>query len=356
MTITTTGINSKARAKEAKESKARAKEAKESKARAKTEKDAEKARAKTEKDAEKARAKAEKDAEKARAKAEKDAEKSRAKTEKDAEKSRAKTEKDAAKDAAKARARARAKTKRICPKNDIDIELSITDTEEPMSNSEYETTVGEIASIAKSISLAKNLQSDGDGRIDSAMKETPFLNEMKRIILERHPDWVVVISPPRASYDIMVNGIKINAKLTDCKSPDNSVSKPSIYYSITGLATYPNSSNWNGFLDRLGRAKTANQIKKQRHKPTEYHYLVKNKLTGDVLFKPIFDIHTYVSNPSNDLQIGWKNEFAHADYHTEDANYLEKVMELLGCIQKSVKEMRERTKQFAKADLRSMFD
>jgi hypothetical protein len=313
MTITTTGINSEARAKEAKESKARAK-------------------------------------------AEKDAEKARAKAEKDAEKARAKTEKDAAKDAAKARVRA--KTKRICPKNDIDIELSITETKEPMSmsDSEYETTVGEIASIAKSISLAKNLQSDGDGRIDSAMKETPFLKEMKRIILERHPEWVVVISPIRASYDIMVNGIKINAKLTDCKSPDNSVSKPSIYYSITGLATYPNSSNWNGFLDRLGRAKTANQIKKQRHKPTEYHYLVKNKLTGDVLFKPIFDIHTYVSNPSNDLQIGWKNEFAHADYHTEDANYLEKVMELLGCIQKSVKEMRERTKQFAKADLRSMFD
>ena len=310
-----------------------------SKARAKAEKDAEKARAKTEKDAEKARAKTEKDAEKARAKAEKDAEKARAKAEKDAEK-------------------ARAKTKRICPKNDIDIESSITKTKEPMSmsDSEYEMTVGEIASIAKSITLAKNLQSDGDGRIDSAMKETPFLKEMKRIILERHPEWVVVISPPRASYDIMVNGIKINAKLTDCKSADNSVSKPSIYYSITAIATYPNSSNWNGFLERLGRAKTANQIKKQRHKPTEYHYLVKNKITGDVLFKPIFDIHTYVSNPSNDLQIGWKNEFAHADYHTEDANYLEKVMELLGCIQKSVKEMRERTKQFAKADLRLMFD
>ena len=319
----TAGINPPVSAKEAKEAKTRANAR--ARATARAEKDAEKARAR----AEKATAMATARAEKANARA---------------EKAKTKAEK------------AKASPKMICRKNDINVESSITKTKEPMSKSEYETTVGEIASIAKSIPLAKNLQSDGDGRIDSAMKETPFLNEMKRIILESHPDWEVVISPPRASYDIMVNGIKINVKLTDCKSADNSVSKPSIYYSITGLATYPNSSNWNGFLERLGRAKTANQIKKHRHKPTEYHYLVKNKITGDVLFKPIFDIHTYVSNPSNDLQIGWKNEFAHADYHTEDANYLEKVMELLGCIQKSVKEMRERTKQFAKADLRSMFD
>jgi hypothetical protein len=186
------------------------------------------------------------------------------------------------------------------------------------------------------------------------MKETPFLNEMKCILLEKHPDWVIVISPPRASCDIMVNSIRINLKLTDCKSADNSVNKPSIYYSITGLTTYPYSSNWNAFLDRLIDAKNRNQIKTQRHKPTEYHYLVKNKLTGDVLLKSIFDIHDYVSNPSNDLQINWKNEFAHYEYHTEDANYLPKVQSLLVCIQTSVKEMIERTKRFADADIESI--
>jgi hypothetical protein len=152
----------------------------------------------------------------------------------------------------------------------------------------------------------------------------------------------------------MVNSIRINLKLTDCKSSDNSVNKPSIYYSITGLTTYPYSSNWNDFLDRLTEAKTKNQIKKQRYKPTEYHYLVKNKLTGDVLLKPIFDIHTYVSNASNDLQINWKNEFSHCEYNTEEANYLEKVQSLLICIQKSVKEMIERTKRFAEADVSSL--
>lgn len=217
-----------------------------------------------------------------------------------------------------------------------------------MTTEEYESTINEIASVATSIGVEK---AGGDGRIDSAMKETPFLQEMKRLLLERHPEWDVVISPPRASCDIMVNSIRINLKLTDCKSSDNSVNKPSIYYSITGLTTYPYSSNWNEFLDRLRDAKATNQIKKQRYKPTEYHYLVKNKLTGAVLFKPIFDIHTYVSNASNDLQINWKHEFAHSDFQTEDANYVQKVQALLGCIQKSVKEMIERTKRFAEADL-----
>lgn len=220
-----------------------------------------------------------------------------------------------------------------------------------MTPEEYSTTIAEIKAVALSISVSKGAC---DGRIDSAMKETPFLNEMKRILLEKHPDWEVVLSPPRASCDFMVNSIRINLKLTDCKSSDNSVNKPSIFYSIVGPVAYPYSSNWNEFLDRLVAAKAANQIKKERHKPTEYHYLVKNKLTGDVLLKPIFDIHSYVSNASNDLQINWKNEFAHSDYHTEDAKYLAKVHDLVSCIQKSVRDMIKRTNRFAEADMESL--
>jgi hypothetical protein len=220
---------------------------------------------------------------------------------------------------------------------------------------DYEYTIAEIKRVATKVGVAKS-ESD-DGRIDSAIKEAPFLNEMKRILLAEHTTWDVQISPPRASCDIMVNTIRINLKLTDCKSSDNSMNKPSIFYSITGLTTYPYSSNWNDFIERIRDAGIAHQIKKQRHKPTEYHYLVKNKLTGDVLLKPVFDIHTYVSNPSNDLQINWKNEFLHSDYHIDesgddrDAKYIKKVEELLLCIQKSVKEMIERSKRFAEADI-----
>lgn len=214
----------------------------------------------------------------------------------------------------------------------------------------YNYIMGKIISVAESIGVER---ADGDGRIDSAMKEKPFLEEMKRILQEEHPDWDITISPPRASCDIMINSIRINLKLTDCKTADNSVNKPSIFYSITGDANYPYASNWNEFLDRLSEAKAHNHIKQERDKATEYHYLVKNKRTGEVLLKPIFDIHTYVSNPSNDLQINWKNEFEHLEYHTEDADYPKKVHSLLVCIQTSVREMMERTRRFAEADMAS---
>ena len=221
-----------------------------------------------------------------------------------------------------------------------------------MKTEDYNTIITEIEIAAKSIGLIKT---DGDGRIDSAIKETPFLIELKQMLLDKYPHWIIVISPPRASCDIEINSIKINLKLTDCKSSDNSVNKPSIYYSITGLTTYPYSSNWNEFLDRLREAKLSNHIKKIRHKPTEYHYLVKNKLTGEVLLKPLFDIKTYVSNASNDLQINWKNEFASSSYFTEEDQYANKVASLVKCIQKSVKEMIQRTERFANADIDELF-
>jgi hypothetical protein len=220
---------------------------------------------------------------------------------------------------------------------------------------DYELTIAEIKRAASMIGLEKS--ESADGRIDSAMKETPYLNELKQLIMTDHPEWDVQISPPRASCDIMVNAIRINLKLTDCKSSDNSMNKPSIFYSITGLTNYPYSSNWKDFRDRIQDAGRANQIKHRRHKPTEYHYLVKNKITGEVLLKPIFDIHTYVSNPSNDLQINWKNEFINSGYYidsSDDEVYMKKVEELLLCIQKSVKDMIERSLPFAEADIASL--
>lgn len=238
------------------------------------------------------------------------------------------------------------------PKNEVKTDIKF---EPPlkvdMSIEKYNNTIAEIEAVSKSIGVKKG---DCDGRIDSAMKEKPFLNEMKRILLENHPDWDVELPPDRYWYDIKINNIKINLKLTNCKSSDNSANKLSIYFSITGSTNYPGSSNWNGFIDKLLYAKTQNKIKKERYRPTEYHYLVKNKLTGDVLLKPIFDIHTYVNNASNDLQINWKNEFEHLEYRTEDVDYMKKVQELLECIQKSVKDKIERSKRFAELDMGSL--
>lgn len=219
-----------------------------------------------------------------------------------------------------------------------------------MSN--YDEIIAETLRVAKSIPLKR---STGDGRIDSAVKEEPFLEELKQKLLVEHSTWDIIISPPRAACDIMINGIRINLKLTDCKSADNSVNKPSIYFSITGGTDYPYSSTWNDFGNKLKIGFETNTIKKTRDRTTEYHYLVKNKLTGDVLLKPIFDIHTYVSNPSNDLQISWKKEFDHISEVTKDEDYQEKMLSLVECIQKSTRDMIDRTKEFAYTDFRTMF-
>jgi hypothetical protein len=220
------------------------------------------------------------------------------------------------------------------------------------NDQEYNNIIYEIKNVAKLINIIKDQY---DGRIDSAIKEIPFLKKLKYILLQKHPDWNIVISPPRAVCDIMINSIRINLKLTDCNTSDNCVNKSSIYYSITGLTTYPYSSNWNEFLDRLVDAKYTGKIKTVRHKPTEYHYLVKNKLTGDVLCKPIFDIHTYISNASNDLQINWKNEFIHLSYETKNNEYLKKVQSLLTCIQKSLLDRINRSIKFASMDFDEIF-
>lgn len=216
----------------------------------------------------------------------------------------------------------------------------------------YAQTVKEIVRVARSIGVSR--AGAGDGRIESAMKEVPFLNELRAGLLEAQPTWDIVISPPRAACDVLINGLRINLKLTDCKSSDNSVNKPSIFYSITGLPTYPYSSTWNDFYRLLAEARENGRIKQVRDRATEYHYLVKNKLTGDVLLKPIFDIHTYISNPSNDLQINWRNEFAHAEHVTPDAEYLQKVQQLLVCLQKSTRDMIARTRVFAEADVATL--
>uniref|UniRef100_A0A6C0HSM1 Uncharacterized protein n=1 Tax=viral metagenome TaxID=1070528 RepID=A0A6C0HSM1_9ZZZZ len=218
----------------------------------------------------------------------------------------------------------------------------------PLMSPSYENTISEVIFVAKSIDMKKK---SSDGRIDSAMKEEPFLKELEKTLLSSHPLWKINISPPRGCYDIKINSIHINLKITECKANDNAMNKPSMYFSITGQTDYPYSSSWNDFLDMIIKAKSENKIKRTRDKSTEYHYLVKNKVTGDVLLKPIFDIHTYMSNPSNNLQINWKNEFNHRDYCIDESQYIEKVKSLMSCIQTSVREMILRTKEFADADI-----
>jgi uncharacterized alkaline shock family protein YloU len=80
-----------------------------------------------------------------------------------------------------------------------------------------------------------------------------------------------------------------------------------------------------------------------------------NKNTGKVLLKSILDIHTFKTNPCNDLQINWSNEFNNIEFVTPDLNFKEKIQELLKAIQTSVKQAIAGMKEFADANIETEF-
>lgn len=220
-----------------------------------------------------------------------------------------------------------------------------------MLAAEYNHTIATITAVAERIDILKSL---GDGRLNSAIAEPPFLHELKITLRQLEPQWIIEIQPARSAYDILINTLKINLKITNAMSADNSVSKSAIYYSITGSDTYPYASNWNEFWAHLQIAKNNNMIKHARVYSTEYHYLVKDKKLGNVILKSIFDINKYISNASNSLQINWRHEFANIHYRVPADQYLKKVCELLACLQTSVRDMIARTQAFACADIDSL--
>jgi hypothetical protein len=238
-------------------------------------------------------------------------------------------------------------------KEEQDMQLCVPYLQYEETKHELEKGIGEIMPDILALFAPT---ADEDGRSQSSNLESVVLTMIKTHMLQKHPWWCIEIQKSRTFCDVVVNGICINLKLTEGKSADNSASKKGIFYSMTGLETYPATSTWDYFYKQLRQAKQHGRFKTVRYKPTEYHYLVIHKGSpGRVLLKAIFDIHTYRSNPSNDLQIQWNHEFAHADHATKDALYGEKVVSLLKTLQKSVKDKIATIEQFAEADFEAEF-
>jgi hypothetical protein len=210
----------------------------------------------------------------------------------------------------------------------------------------YDQTVESIRAVCKTIRL--NFEKGGDGRLASATKEGEYLNLLQRQLIASNPDYKIAIAPVREWYDVKINEIHINLKLTTGSS-DNAFSKPGIFFTLCG--TVPKSTNGN--FNKLLKDLKALPKKSARDRATEYHYLAVDKNTGDFLFKSILDIYHYTTNPSNTLQINWKNEFAHADYEAVD--FKAKVRELLKAVQTSVRQEIAGMKEFAEADIDTEF-
>jgi hypothetical protein len=204
-----------------------------------------------------------------------------------------------------------------------------------------------IKDVSAKINL--NYSKDGDGRITSAVKEMEYLNLLEKGLKENHPSLKFEHQPKvRHWWDFMVNGIPIDLKLTT-GCTDDACSKVAIIYTICGSEPKNKNMNFNKFWETI----KACQEKPARDPMTEFHYLAVNKDNGEFLLKSILDIHTYKTNPSNDLQISWKNEFAETAYRTTD--YKAKIRELLKAVQTSVKQSIQGKKEFADADIDADF-
>ena len=192
---------------------------------------------------------------------------------------------------------------------------------------------------------------DGDGRITSAVKEREYLDLLEQGLKDNHPSLKFEHQPAdRWWWDFRVNGLTINLKLTT-GGTDNAFNKVAIIYSISGNEVEKRNMNYNQFFKTIKECPK----KAERNHMTEYHYLVVNKNTGRILLKSILDIHTFKTNPSNDLQINWTNEFNHIEFITPDLHFKGKIQELLKAIQTSVKQAVAGMKEFADANIEAEF-
>jgi len=193
--------------------------------------------------------------------------------------------------------------------------------------------------------------SKGDGRLTSAVKEREYLDKLENGLKINHPSLKFEHQPvDRWWWDFRVNGLTINLKLTT-GGTDNAFNKVAIHYIISGIELGKKNMNFNKFWETIKGCPK----KTQRDRMTEYHYLVVDKNTGAILMKSILDIHSFKSNPCNDLQINWKNEFNHIDFLTPDTEFKGKIKELLKAVQTSVKQAIEGMKEFANADIDAEF-
>ncbi len=212
----------------------------------------------------------------------------------------------------------------------------------------YEETIMAIKAACESINVSFTTAAT-DGRISSAMKESEYLTTLKTA-LPAH--FTIEIAKDRHWYDVRINDIPINLKLTT-GGTDNAFNKVALIYTITGVEPAKRNMNFNELWAHLKHKATPK--KRTRDRQTEYHYLVVDKSTGRTLLKSILDIHTYKSNPCNDMQINWTNEFRNLDYYSTDEGYQAKIIELIECVQCSLRKIIDTTKVFADGHAASLF-
>ena len=178
-----------------------------------------------------------------------------------------------------------------------------------------------------------------DGRINSSMNETWYLKKITSYLHQYEPQLNVHCSMSREWYDISVDGIPINLKLT-MGGTDNAFNKTSIDYTISGKIPERKKISYNEWMSRLRNE--FGHMTNVRDFHGEYHFLAIDKIDGKHCFKSMIDIQSYRSNPSNILQICWKSEFDGDDKksirHLKLVDKREKLLDILSLVQQSLRQ------------------
>jgi len=210
----------------------------------------------------------------------------------------------------------------------------------------YNETIDAIRQACNTINLCYTDTNCDDGRITSAVKEKEYLDALDIELKKKDPSIIIERPKERWWYDVRINNIPINLKLTT-GCTDNAFNKVAIIYTLTGTETSKKNMNYDVWYSAIKSAPR----KQVRDHATEYHYLVVNKNDGQILLKSILDIHTYKTNPCNILQINWTSEFKNREFAILDQNFREKEGELLKAIQKSIIQSIRSMTLFANANL-----
>jgi hypothetical protein len=212
----------------------------------------------------------------------------------------------------------------------------------------YAATIAAIKTVCKKINISYSI--GGDGRIISAVKEKEYLDALVKGLKEEDPHMVCEVAKDRYWYDIRINSIPINLKITK-GGTDNAFNKTAFLYTLTAVEVEKKNMNMNKWFEHV----RTTPHKTERDRQTEYHYLVVDKDTGRVLLKSILDIRAYNSNPANIFQISWKKEFKNIDYVTPEDKYQDALLKIFGTVQKSIRQAIDGMDKFAGADLKKMF-
>ena len=210
---------------------------------------------------------------------------------------------------------------------------------------QYNDIISAIVEACDTIVVDCTSDQDVDGRLQSAFKESEYLDKLIMHLSRHFPTLDIIRPRARHWYDISIGGIPINLKITN-GGTDNAFNKTAIIYSITGTEVKENMN-----LNKMRHHLITIPWKSKRELQSEYHYLVLHKTTGQFIIKPIFDIHTFKPNPCNDLQINWTNEFKFDKYSIDDFSWRTKAIELLEVVQISTQRAIATMNEFAQMDM-----